>query len=321
MLPVSESYLNVTTSLQAQRVKRENEKILLMSADPDIEKEENSHLHVSHFLLQYDVDPQTFRCRGMKIVSPQIFEKLAHTISDESFAKGCLSLKRMFNGELTPQLFKFELIVANGITRRSLKWQIHDKETQKWQPFEFPNLSLQSLATDRTPAFVEMKTGVLYRIDDPRFPLVDMFFKSAEDEVTGIQVTFAASHAKPRSAFEQFRERLQLPSHVRCRLLMVPDPKHAEGYACRQPADHLATRATKEGSPAATSADEERPGLDEGSSDTDREAKKKAKAEFLQQTKFEVATLRFSLPSALQEQIWPATLKCCSKWRRSTVFC
>jgi hypothetical protein len=316
VLPASELNLKEAKLHQLDRVAEQDEQIQLMSANPDIEKKENGRPHVSHFLLQYDVDPQTFDCRGVKIASPQIFEDLAHTISNKSLTEGCVSLRNMFDGFLTQQSFKFELVVANGITRKSLKWQIHDKESQQWRPFQFPDLKLRCFAIDRTPAFAQMETGLLYRIDDPHFPLVDIFFKSAEDEVTGIQVTFAASHAKPRTVFELFRKKLRLPSSVRCRLLMVPNPKHAEVYARRQPADYL----TKKDSPAADD-DEERPDLDEGSSEAKRKAKaekgKKAeaekakaekakiakRAEFLQRTKFDIATLRLSLPPSIDQFI------------------
>lgn len=292
VLPSLSGYVDLIQRRQAVAASESTQRSRILSQYPDIAVRQGYTTEISHHLMQYVVDYDTFLPLRLKVASKPVLNIIAMAISDNDFAEGCSSLKRMFNGRQTERPDVFELMVTQGIARQYFVWHIH--LDGHWQPFDFPKMKIQRLAKDKTPTFAEMQAGLLYRIDDCLFPLVDMFYKSADDEVTGIQVTFAASHAKPAAVFQLFRARLQLPPHVRCRVLMVPSPTHAEAYAQRQPLDHVAaTRASKQGA-----TDEERSHLIDEASTPDREATKKAKAEFLQQAKFDIATLQLTWPSS-----------------------
>ena len=103
-------------------------------------------------------------------------------------------------------------------------------------PPSIPKLQFHAVVASELKRFAKLKKNTLYRVaDDLQFPLVQMFYKSTEDVLIGIQVTFAETHATPVSAIEALYKRLRLPEGTRIRVLMVVAPPHIRTYASKQP--------------------------------------------------------------------------------------
>ena len=80
-----------------------------------------------------------------------------------------------------------------------------------------------------------LKPGILYRPVQRNFPAVDFFFVKeieGQKKVFGIQVTFSKTHPKPRSAYEEFYNRLGLdPDTDEATIYVISSSSNAEGYA------------------------------------------------------------------------------------------
>ena len=92
-------------------------------------------------------------------------------------------------------------------------------------------------------AAAKLKKNTLYRVsDDFQLPLVHMFYKTTEmiegkeaDVLVGIQVTFAATYAKPETAINKLFKKLELSQGTHCKVLMAVAPEHVQKYASLQP--------------------------------------------------------------------------------------
>ena len=88
VLPASSSGLEEANDKRKVAVDAEAERIRLLSPMPDIERNKERPF-TSHFLLQYDVNPETFKRRDMKLAGPLLFEELAQKSPAASLERGC----------------------------------------------------------------------------------------------------------------------------------------------------------------------------------------------------------------------------------------
>ena len=204
----------------------------------DIEKRDDRKENISHFLLHYKVDEETFRGFEMMIASEYVQKKLDVQHPSDAELHGCIhELVLMFRGGKPKIPILFEFVVYHMLVKSSFKWKIC-KGGKGWKDCDFKFSSGEIVAKYDEEVLKKMQTGILYRPIDPYFPAVDMLWVekngSGQRMYYGIQITFAESHAKGKTVYEKLYDRLGLNKTDKFNIYMITNPCYTETYVMHE---------------------------------------------------------------------------------------
>ena len=234
----------IPPSSKALAAAQRNQKSVLTRAKPadiftwgdDIEKRDDQKDNISHFLLQYKVDEETFTSFQMVIASEYVKERLnANCPSNAELYESIHRLRNMFRGgNISPILNLFEYVIYFMLINGSFEWYVLNRDqSRRERDFKFTSGKL--VAKREKKLLTEMQPGILYRPCDPYFPAVDMLWveenEKKERVYYGIQVTFSTSHAKALSVYENLYCRLGLGDKDKLNIYVVSNPIYTETYA------------------------------------------------------------------------------------------
>lgn len=207
----------------------------------DIEKTDDHRKTISHFLLHYKLDVQTFREFEMMVASEYVHKELIVQHPNDTELHGCIvQLIHMFRGhkQLNPLLFEY--VVYHMIVSSSFKWSICE-DGQHWKDCSLKFSSGELIAKDDEEVLKKMLTqGVLYRPVNPQFPAIDMLWVEetgrGQRVYFGIQIAlnFAETHAKSMNVYEELYDRIGLVQKDKFNVYIITNPRHTQTYAKQQ---------------------------------------------------------------------------------------
>ena len=133
----------------------------------DIEKTDDQKEKISHFLLQYKVNEESFRGFEMMIASEYVQKKLDAQHPSDTDLHGCIhELIHMFRGGKVQVPLLFEYVVFHMLVSSLFKWSLC-KDGQVWEDCDFKFYSSKIVAKYDEEVLKNMQTGVLYHPADP----------------------------------------------------------------------------------------------------------------------------------------------------------